>query len=474
MLCDANKQKPERSAVQPNNTNLSPPRSHSRRSSVIRAAREGGPRVATLDTRGKGQAKCGRVSPPVRRNLRCRVCGGRDLHPFLDLGEQPPANAFLGRDELDRPEARYPLVIASCAACGLAQLTHVVAPDTLFRNYVYFASVSSAMADYFTSYAAEVADRFVPRDGLIVEIGSNDGVLLRTLRERPIRVLGVDPARNIAEVARAQGVPTVADFFTVGVAQSIRREHGAASAILANNVFAHIDNLDDVMEAITHLLDPQGVFVIEVPYVVDLIEKIEFDTIYHEHLSYFGVQPLTRLFDRFGFKVFDVQRQPVHGGSIRVFGQHRATGNRIETPRVRELLALETETGLTEPRRLAAFAQQVAARRDELRGLVSKLRAEGKRVVGYTAPAKGTVLLNYCQLGPDEIEYLVDATPAKQGRYCPGMRIPIVSPEHFHADRPDYALLLAWNHAKEILAREEEWRETGGKFILPTPGLEVR
>ena len=412
-------------------------------------------------------------SSSVRERTSCRICGASSLSKFLDLGEQPPANALLRKEELSLPEARFPLALSHCSGCELIQTTHVVSPELLFRNYVYFSSVSEAMAKHFASYAADVADRFVPRDGLVMELGSNDGILLRTLLGRPLRVLGVDPARNVAEVARERGVPTIADFFGESLAKQIRAEHGRASAVIANNVIAHIDDLDSVMRGLDVVLDDQGVFVMEAPYVVPFLENLEFDTVYHEHLSYFGVRPLDHLFRRFGFEVFEVRDQTVHGGTVRVFARRIRAGAPAIDASVQKHFDRERDAGTADRARLAEFARRVASLRDDIRALVTKLRAEGKRVVGYTAPAKGNVLLNYCALGPDSIAYLADATPAKQGLFSPGMHIPICTPEHFRADRPDYALLLAWNHRDEILQKERAFRDAGGKFILPLPKLEV-
>ncbi|MBX7114269.1 MAG: class I SAM-dependent methyltransferase [Myxococcaceae bacterium] len=410
---------------------------------------------------------------PVQARTTCRVCHGSSLELFLDLGDQPPANALLTREELAGPEPKFPLALNSCRTCGQMQTTHVVSADMLFRNYVYFSSVSQAMATHFGAYAKDVADRFVPRDGLVVEIGSNDGILLKTLLGRPLRVLGVDPARNVAEVARQNGVPTLAEFFNRETATAVRKEHGPASAVIANNVFAHIDDLDSVMQGLDALLSDDGVFVTESPYVVPFLEHLEFDTVYHEHVSYWGVGPLEHLFNRFGFEVFDVWDQPVHGGTIRTFARRKAHAKTPKAASVAEHLALEAKVGIGRADTLKKFARDVAALREKLTGLVQKLTADGKRVVGYTAPAKGNVLLNYCNLGPKSLAYLADATPAKQGLFNPGMHIPIQSPEHFRADKPDYAVLLAWNHQVEILEKEKAWRAQGGKFIIPVPDVDV-
>ncbi|MBI4509383.1 MAG: class I SAM-dependent methyltransferase [Deltaproteobacteria bacterium] len=411
----------------------------------------------------------------MRERTACGTCKARSLSPFLDLGMQPPANALLGPRELEREESRFPLVLGHCGSCGLIQLLHSVSPELLFRNYVYFSSVSGSMSKHFAAYAQEVADRFVPPGGLVVELGSNDGVLLRNLLGRPLRVLGVDPAENVAEVARERGVPTIASFFGERLADEIRAQHGAASVILANNVFAHVENLEDVMRGVDRLLDERGVFVLEVPYVVDFLGHLEFDTVYHEHLYYFGVRPLMTLFGRLGFEVFEVQRKSVHGGTIRVHvrraGQGAPKGRPIDGS-VAELAALEEEEGASDPARLLRFAGDVAALREKLCSLIGELHRDKRRVVGYGAAAKGNVLLNYCGLGPDRIEYLVDATPAKQGLFSPGMRIPIKGPD-LGGDRPDYVLLLAWNHSAEIMEKEQAYRQAGGRFIVPIPRVEV-
>ena len=404
---------------------------------------------------------------------RCRVCANPELHEFLDLGAMPPANALLQPDELELPEARFPLALSICYRCELIQVTHVVPPQTLFQRYVYFSSVSEVMTRHFGMLAREVQERFVPDNGLVVEIGSNDGVLLRALLGRPVRILGVDPARNVAEQARANGVPTIADFFSEALARDIRLQQGPASAILGNNVFAHIDDLDEVMRGINVLLADDGVVVLEFPYVVAFLEQLEFDTIYHEHLSYFGTRPLAWVFDRYGFEICERKRLAVHGGSIRVYAHRRGSRRVPVSAAVAEFGALEQQVGTAKPERLAQFARDVEQLRGELRALVTGLRETGKRIAGYTAPAKRTVLVNYCAFGSDAIEYLADATPVKQGLFCPGVRIPIRSPEYFREDHPDYALLLAWNHKDEVLKKEAAYRSSGGTFIIPLPRVEV-
>ncbi|HEY4002005.1 MAG TPA: class I SAM-dependent methyltransferase [Candidatus Xenobia bacterium] len=400
----------------------------------------------------------------------CAACGATHLFPFLDLGDMPPANALLKRP--DQEENSFPLGLVSCQECHLIQLTHLVPSELLFKGYVYFSSISQTMAAHFAEMAGEIEDRFVPENGLVVEIGSNDGILLHNLVGHPVRILGVDPAETAAAAARERGVPTVVDFFNTAVAQRIRDEHGPASAILGNNVLAHIPNLQETIRACAVLAADDGVLVFEFPYVVDFLLQGEFDTVYHEHFYYLGLGPLERLLRQHGFRIFEARRMSVHGGSIRVFASRR-TSPRTEHHQVGELGELERSLELANPDRLKAFGQHAEKVRSELNAMVDDLRQQGKRVVGYTAPAKGNVLLNYCKLGPDRIDYLADATPAKQGLYSPGMHIPIQSPEHFQQDRPDYAVLLAWNHQAEVMRREQLWHELGGKFIVPIPNPHI-
>ncbi|RYZ61719.1 MAG: methyltransferase domain-containing protein [Proteobacteria bacterium] len=348
-----------------------------------------------------------------------------------------------------------------------------MAPEILFRHYLYFSSVSAAMVQHFAAYATHVRERFVAPGALVVEVGSNDGILLRAFSGHDVRILGVDPAVNVAEQARQNGVPTLAEFFGEPVAHSIVAEHGRAAVIIGNNVFAHIDDLHSVMRGIDALLAEDGVLVLEFPYVVTLLEGLEFDTVYHEHVSYLGTRPLAHLFARYGMEIFEVGDQDVHGGSVRVFARRRGGRPGAIDPSVALHDERERAAGIDDPVRLARFATEVASLRDELRRVLAEITGRGQRVVGYTAPAKGTVLLNYCGLDASQVAYLADATPAKQGRYVPGVRIPIRTPEHFRADQPDYALLLAWNHEREIVEKEAAFRAAGGKFIVAVPRVRI-
>jgi SAM-dependent methyltransferase len=409
-----------------------------------------------------------RTAPPdhVTRET-CRICGGTELWTFLDLGTTPLANAFIAPERVRESEPAYPLAVARCASCGEVQLTVVVRPDVLFAHYLYASSASAPLLTHFDTYAADVAERFAPRGSLVVELGSNDGVLLRPLKSRGLIAVGVEPATNLADVANAAGLTTVNDFFSEAVARDIRGSRGAAKAVIANNVLAHIDDLGDVLRALDALLSDDGVVVAEVPYLGDLMERDEYDTIYHEHLSYFAIGPLSRLFERADMELFDVRHQPIHGGSIRIFagrrGRHAATGD------LARMRATEERAGLADPGTYRRFAERVRASRGALRELILGERGRGARVAALGATAKGNTLLNYCQLGPEEVEYVGDSTPVKQGLLTPGMHIPVVAEAKLKEDRPNFILLLAWNYADVIVPRYRDYLEAGGRFIHPIP-----
>ena len=387
----------------------------------------------------------------------CRICRHGGLRAFLDLGKQPPANALLKHRE--DTEIYYPLGLALCPTCHLVQLTHVVPAERLFSDYRYFSSVSQRMSLHFKSLAEEAAQRFVPEDGLLVEIGSNDGILLQHLVGK-VRILGVDPAEPCAQAARDRGVPTLTAFFNATVAEQIVAEHGLAHVILGANVLAHLPDLHETMRSLQILLAPDGVAIFEFPYLASLFEGCEFDTVYHEHVSYFSLEPLEWLFREYGMAMFETRLTQEHGGSVRIYVK-RGQAERTPLQLREDTLQLHSEATLK------AFQEGVAQRKADLLELLGQLKG---RIVGYTAPAKGNVLLNYYGL---YLPYLADATPRKQGLYTPGTHIPIVSPEEFRRDAPDYALLLAWNHRDEVLSREQEWHAAGGRFILPLPQVEI-
>ena len=385
----------------------------------------------------------------------------------------PLANNFLREEQLSSPEFIAPLGIVFCANCGLVQLTHVVSPEIMFRDYVYIPSTSKTMINHFAGLAKKIVEKFnLSEDSLVVDIGSNDGTLLKFFKTHKVQVLGIEPATNIAKLAEANGIETINDFFSRRTALEIVNGRERARVVTGTNVFAHVNDLDDFLKGIDILLEDHGIFIIEVPYLPDLLEKIEFDTIYHEHLSYFSIKPLVTLFKKFKMEIFDVERIGIHGGSIRVFIKRASTPNPISES-VTNLLALEQERRLDSIETYLAFAAKVTSIKERLIELLKRLKSEGKRIIGYGAAAKGNMLLNYCKIGTDIIDYIVDSIPYKQGRYTPGMHIPVVPEERIMQDKPDYALILAWNFAEEIMVKQQKYEELGGRFIIPVPNPQI-
>ncbi len=359
-----------------------------------------------------------------------------------------------------------------CAACSLVQITYTVPPDELFSEYAYFSSFSDTMLESAREISRRMAERLRLGSGsLAMEIASNDGYLLRNYQELGIPVLGIEPARNIARVAEERGVPTRCAFFGRELAGELRAEGLRADALHANNVLAHVADLNGVVSGIAAVLKPEAVAVVEVPYVRDLIERVEFDTIYHEHLCYFSLSALVQLFARHDLSIWDVERAPIHGGSLRLFVS--PTGARAAAARVEELLEDEARIGMDGESFYLGFGRKVEELRRQLLDLLSELRAEGRRVAAYGASAKGSTLLNYFAIGSETVEFVVDRSDYKQGRYTPGTHLLILPPEELLTRRPEYVLLLTWNFADEILAQQEEYRRQGGRFIIPIPRVEV-
>ncbi len=392
---------------------------------------------------------------------------------MLALTPTPPANAFVPESELGREQQCFPLDVHQCRDCGHVQLLDVVDPQVLFGDYVYVAGTSPVFVDHFRRYAAVMVEGCGLRpDGLVVDIGSNDGTLLGFFRDAGMRVLGVDPARDIARRANEAGIETRTAFFTPEVAREIRSERGEASLVTANNVFAHADDLAGIVEGAKILLAPDGLFVFEVSYLVDVFEKTLFDTIYHEHLSYHSVAPLRRFFAGLGMEILDAQRIDTHGGSIRVAVQ-KAGGRLAARPSVNRLVAHEDRLGLGDPETLRAFADRIAGVRTELVGLLRRLASEGKRIAGYGAPAKATTLVYHFDLGPETIAFIVDDSPLKQGLYSPGKHIPVLPSSALVERNVDYAVVLAWNFADSIIRNSEAYRRAGGRFVVPLPEVKV-
>jgi SAM-dependent methyltransferase len=410
---------------------------------------------------------------PVRRRDDCRLCGSRRLTLVFALTPTPPANAFVPARAKAAPQPCFPLDVFFCEDCGHVQLRDVVDPRVLFENYVYVSGTSPVFVRHFEDYARGVVDRFrVTPGSLVVDIGSNDGTLLGFFQASGMKVLGVDPARDIAASATARGIETWTDFFTPALAARIRAERGPAAVVTANNVFAHADDLGGVTDGVRALLAPGGVFVFEVSYLVDVFEKTLFDTVYHEHLAYHSVAPLVRFFAAHGMELFAAERVESHGGSLRGFAQLKG-GPYAADGSVAALVALEKTLGLDKAATLAAFGRKIDAARDSLRALLLGLKQDGRRIAGYGAPAKATTLMHHFGLGPDLIEFIADDSPLKQGLFTPGLHVPVLDADAIYHDRPDYLLILAWNFARPIMAKHARFGAEGGRFIVPLPTVEV-
>lgn len=399
----------------------------------------------------------------------CRICGGVHFEPYLNLGATPAADSFVTDDDLGQEDPSYPLEVCLCSTCGISQLSYTVPPEVLYKyDYPYESSTTQTGRAHFLNLAKTVAEKFKlePND-LVIDVGSNVGVLLDGFKKQGCRTIGIEPSGNIAEKALERGIQTINEFISPSLAARIVADNSQASVVCITNVFAHIHDLDGFMEAVNILLTDVGALVIEAPHFLQLINHLEYDTVYHEHLLYVSVRPLNYLFNRYGFEVFDVEEVPIHGGTVRIYVSR--IGRNKPTNAVAKIISNEEQGGAFDLERLKRFSDEVMAHRQKLVNLLRTLKSEGRTLAGVSAPAKGMTLLNFCGIGADLLDFITEKSKLKIGRYTPGAHIPVLPDPELVSRQPDYVLLLAWNFADEIMANLSEYREKGGKFIIPIP-----
>ncbi len=409
----------------------------------------------------------------LQKKYKCRLCQSSDLVSVLKLASTPPANAFIPKEKLQIKQKKYPLEIFFCKNCFHVQLTEVVDPKELFENYVYVSGTSSVFVDHFLNYAKDIVHRFKPSlNQYVLDIGSNDGTLLKFFKSMGYSVIGIDPAKEISKKATKEGINTINGFFNLETSQIIEKKYSKASVITANNVFAHCDDLSGMTEAISNLLAPGGIFVFEVSYLVDVYQKTLFDTIYHEHLSYHSVSPLINFFKSKKMELIDVKKVDTHGGSIRCIVKNMADSPEINDS-VKTFVDFEKSLFFDKSNTFVNFAKQIKERKQELNEFLFRIKSEGKSIAGFGAPAKATTLMYEFGLNSDILDFIVDDSPLKQELYSPGLHIPIYSSSFIDTLKPDYLLILAWNFSDSIIKKNKKFHESGGKFIIPLPKFEV-
>ncbi len=410
---------------------------------------------------------------PIGLQIKCRVCDNKELKKVISLGKSPLANNLLSEEDLDKEEERFLLEMMYCNNCHLCQLSYIVPPEKMFLHYLYVTSTTETFKNHFDKMAEEITNELnLKRNALIVDIGSNDGLLLTCFKRRGIRVVGVEPAKNICDIARSQGIDTLEGFFDENIVEDILKIKGKADIITANNVFAHVGNIKELTKNVKNLLKENGVFIIEVQYILDTIQKLTFDNIYHEHLSYFSVISLSEFFRRQDMEIFKVKHVDSHGGSIRVYIQKSKSKFGIDKS-VEEFLEREKNFGLDKFETYQEFSQKIYKIKDKIKDFVVRAKSDGKKIVGYGAPAKATTMLNFYDINKEYMEWIIEDNPLKQGKIVPGVRIPIKNKDFLDQNLPDYIFILAWNFADEILRNNDVYHQRGVKFVLPSSDLRI-
>ena len=400
----------------------------------------------------------------------CRFCDSENIKKFLDFGMMPLANNFLNEEKENQ---KYPLRFSVCNDCGLVQVVDIISNEVLFKDYRYTSSTTNTIREHFKNYANEIMKKYLNKNSFVVEIGSNDGVMLEPFNNLGIKALGVEPATNIAKLATDKGLDVLNDFFSVKTAQEISEKYGKADAIIGNNVLAHMDNMNEMFEGIKLLLSPKGILVFEIQYLYELVKNVQYDVMYHEHMSYYSVKPLISFLKKHGLKLFDVKEVPTHGGSIRVFGTHSDNEDVSVSQNVFDMLNKEKELGIHDYEGLTNFSKKVESHKEKIIELLENFKSQGKTICGYGAAGRGTIFVNFCGIDKKYLDYTVDDSHEKQGRFVPGTLVKILPVKHFREYPTDVLLMVAWTYKDEILTKENWFLKQGGKIIIPFPEPEV-